>query len=124
MLAMLMFFDPWYFVYVGPFLLIAMWASARVKSTFRRYSQVGVRSGMTGAQAAAAVARAAGLDVERTQVLYNGVDLETFRPRSPSGLGTRRMSCKSSTNITDTSARMKPMASSPPSTGRIPTSCC
>lgn len=58
-----MFFDPVYFLFVGPFLLIAMWASSRVKSTFRKYSQVGVRSGMTGAQAAAAVARAAGLEV-------------------------------------------------------------
>lgn len=58
-----MFFDPIYFLYVGPFMLIAMWASARVKSTFHKYAQVGVRSNMTGAQAAAAVARAAGLDV-------------------------------------------------------------
>ncbi len=72
MLAMLMFFDPWYFVYVGPFMLIAMWASARVKSTFRRYSQVGVRSGMTGAQAAAAVARAAGLEVDVTAITGEG----------------------------------------------------
>ena len=58
-----MFFDPFYFLFVGPFFLLAMWASARVKSTFHKYSRVGVRSGMTGAQAAAAVARAAGLDV-------------------------------------------------------------
>ena len=28
---------------------------------------------------------AAGLDAERTVVLYNGVDLDAFRPRSPSG---------------------------------------
>ena len=56
-------FDPLYFLVVGPFMLVAMWASYRVKSTFHRFSQVGVRNGMTGAQAAAAVARAAGLDV-------------------------------------------------------------
>lgn len=57
-----MFFDPFFFLYVGPFFLVAMWASARVKSTFHKYAQVGVRSGMTGAEAAAAVVRAAGLE--------------------------------------------------------------
>jgi hypothetical protein len=58
-----MFFDPYYFLYVGPPMLVALWASWRVKSTFLHYSNVGVRSGMTGAQAAAAVARAGGADV-------------------------------------------------------------
>ena len=61
-----------YFVWVGPFILIAIWASARVKSTFHRFSQVGVRSGMTGAQAAAAVARAAGLEVDVTAITGKG----------------------------------------------------
>ncbi|MBI5105208.1 MAG: zinc metallopeptidase [Solirubrobacterales bacterium] len=42
-----------------------LWAQMRVKRTFERYSQVAVRNGMTGAQAAAAVVRASGLpDVE------------------------------------------------------------
>src|ERR1700741_3165219 len=64
-----MFFDPVYFYVVGPFLLLAMWASWRVKSTFTHFSSVGVRSGMTGAQAAAAVARAgnAEVSIERHQ---------------------------------------------------------
>ena len=57
------FFDPVYFLYVGPFLLLAMYASWKVKSTFLKFSNVGVRSGMTGAQAAAAVARAGGAEV-------------------------------------------------------------
>lgn len=57
------FFDLQYLLYVGPFLLLAMFASWRVKSTFLRFSNVGVRSGMTGAQAAAAVARAGGAEV-------------------------------------------------------------
>ena len=38
---------------------LSMAAQWRVKSAFRKYSQVGVRSGMTGAEAAAAVCRAA-----------------------------------------------------------------
>lgn len=57
------YFDPLYFLYVGPFLVLAMIASWRVRSTFLRFSNVGVRSGMTGAEAAAAVARAGGADV-------------------------------------------------------------
>lgn len=56
-------FDPMYWLIVGPTMLLALWATWRVKSTFTRFSNVGVRSGMTGAEAAAAVARAAGLDV-------------------------------------------------------------
>ena len=46
-------------------LVFGLWAQSRVKRTFAKYSQVGVRNGMTGAQAAAAVVRASGLpDVE------------------------------------------------------------
>ncbi|MFT5477540.1 MAG: Zn-dependent membrane protease YugP, partial [Planctomycetota bacterium] len=36
-----MIFDPLYFLYVGPFMLVALWASARVKGTFKRYAKVG-----------------------------------------------------------------------------------
>jgi Zn-dependent membrane protease YugP len=46
-------------------LMFGLWAQRKVKTTFERYSHVGVRNGMTGAQAAAAVVRASGLpDVE------------------------------------------------------------
>ena len=60
-------FDPLYLIIVAPAFLLAFWASARVKSTFAKYARVGVRSGMTGAQAAAAVARAAGLALDHGQ---------------------------------------------------------
>jgi hypothetical protein len=63
-------FDPYYWIIVGPTLLLALWATLRVKSTFARYQNVGVKSGMTGAQAAAAVAHAGGAEgitIERTQ---------------------------------------------------------
>jgi hypothetical protein len=59
----MMYFDPRYFLFVGPGLLLGMWASWHVKSTFNRFSKVGVASGMTGAEAAAAVARAGGAEV-------------------------------------------------------------
>jgi len=56
-----MFFDPRYLFYVGPGLVLALLASFYVKSTFRRFSQVSLRNGMSGADAAAAVLRSAGL---------------------------------------------------------------
>jgi uncharacterized protein len=42
-------------------LLFGFWAQSKVKRTFRRYSKVAPRSGITGADAAAAVLRASGL---------------------------------------------------------------
>jgi uncharacterized protein len=50
---------------MGVPLAMGLWAQRKVKRTFARWSQVPVRSGMTGAQAAAEVVRASGLpDVE------------------------------------------------------------
>lgn len=47
-----MYFDPVYLLFLAPGLLLSLWASMRVKSTFKHYSQVASRSGMTGAEAA------------------------------------------------------------------------
>ena len=47
-----MYFDPMYILFLAPGLLLSLWASMRVKSTFRHYSQVPARSGMSGAEAA------------------------------------------------------------------------
>jgi uncharacterized protein len=57
-----MFFDPQYLLYVGPGLLLALLASFYVKSTFRRFSEVALANHMSGAEAAAAVLRAAGVE--------------------------------------------------------------
>lgn len=46
------FFDPLYFLFLAPGLALSLYATFRTKSTFSKYSQVGSRSGMTGAQAA------------------------------------------------------------------------
>jgi uncharacterized protein len=57
-------FDPLYLILTAVGLGVTLWAQFKVKSTFNRYAQVGVRTGLTGAQAAAQVARAGGaLDV-------------------------------------------------------------
>ncbi|CAN5766631.1 zinc metallopeptidase [soil metagenome] len=63
-----MIFDPLYLLIVAPGMLLAMWATWRVKSTFHHASQIMARSGVTGAQAAKQV-----LDAENV----SGVGIET-----------------------------------------------
>lgn len=46
------FFDPMYFVYVGPAILLAMWAQAKVKSAYAQGSRISARSGLSGAETA------------------------------------------------------------------------
>ena len=45
-------FDPLYFIIIAPGLALSLYATFRTKSTFSKYSKVGSRSGLTGAQAA------------------------------------------------------------------------
>jgi Zn-dependent membrane protease YugP len=46
------FFNPLYLLFSLPALILGLWAQARVRSAFGKYSRVRVASGMTGAQAA------------------------------------------------------------------------
>ncbi|MEB3325548.1 MAG: zinc metallopeptidase [Cyanobacteriota bacterium] len=62
-----MFFDLQYLVLTIPALLFSLWAQWRVKSTFHRFAQVGVRSGYSGAQAAQAVLQTAGVKGVRVE---------------------------------------------------------
>ena len=52
-----MFFDWTYLVLVMPCVLLSLWASSSVNSTFKKYSQQLSRRGITGAQAAERVLR-------------------------------------------------------------------
>ncbi len=54
---MIGFFDPLYFVFLAPGLLLAGWAAIKVKGNFNRYSRVRAASGMTGAQVAREILR-------------------------------------------------------------------
>ena len=56
-----MFFDPVYFLFVGPALALSLWASFRTKSAFKKYSQVRTLRGLTGAQAASILLERAGI---------------------------------------------------------------
>ncbi|MEB3156138.1 MAG: zinc metallopeptidase [Cyanobacteriota bacterium] len=65
-----MFFDTQSLLLTLPALGFSLWAQWRVKSTFHRFAEVGVRSGFTGAEAAEAVLRSAGVQgvkIERHQ---------------------------------------------------------
>lgn len=56
-----MILDPVYFLFIAPGLLLALWASFKTKGTFRKYAQVGARSGLTGAEAARQMLNYAGV---------------------------------------------------------------
>jgi len=50
-----MIFDPLYWIVIGAGIALSLWASAVTKSRFAKYSQIGTRSHMTGAQVARAI---------------------------------------------------------------------
>jgi hypothetical protein len=62
-----MFFDLQYLVLTIPALLFSLWAQWKVRSTFHRFANVGVRSGYSGAQAAQAVLQSAGVQGVRIE---------------------------------------------------------
>jgi Zn-dependent membrane protease YugP len=55
------FFDPTYLLFMLPGLLLAMWAQAKTRGAYDKYSQVRNMQGLTGAQVARAVLDANGL---------------------------------------------------------------
>jgi Zn-dependent membrane protease YugP len=63
-----MFFDSHYMLFVMlPGLLLSLWASFKVKSTFNHYSQVRPRSGLSGAEAARELLRMHGVHDVRVE---------------------------------------------------------
>jgi Zn-dependent membrane protease YugP len=62
-----MHFDPLYFLFMIPGLLLSFWASWRVKSTFRRYSEVASARGYTGAEAARELVQRRGIEGVRVE---------------------------------------------------------
>jgi hypothetical protein len=75
------FLDPAYLLFAGPPLLLGLWAQFKVKSAFKKYSQVPTQSGINGAQAAARLLERGGLGnigVEMT----SGMLSDHYDPRS------------------------------------------
>ncbi|MEI7933777.1 MAG: zinc metallopeptidase [Chlorobiaceae bacterium] len=56
-----MFLDPMYFVFAMPPMLLGLWAQFKVKSAFKKYSQVRTQSGVSGAEAARRILQRSGL---------------------------------------------------------------
>ena len=64
-----MFFDPMYFVFAGPALLLALYAQFKVRSTYSRFARVPSTAGLTGAELARHLLSIAGLhDVQVERV--------------------------------------------------------
>ena len=74
------YYDYWYLILVLPALLVSLWAQLKVKSTFKKYSRMGVSCGMTGAAASRLIQQANGI--------YTGLEAvagelsDHFDPRS------------------------------------------
>lgn len=60
-------FNLYYFFFMIPGLIVTLWASAKVRSTFRKYQNVPVLSGLTGAQAARQILDRNGLHAVRVE---------------------------------------------------------
>ena len=76
-----MFIDPLYLIMLIPGLLLAGWASLKVKSTFAKYSRIPSSRGLTGAETARRILRSNGIfdvQVEETQ----GMLSDHYDPRS------------------------------------------
>lgn len=70
-----------YFLLLIPAIILTIWAQIRVKSAYKKFSQVGNSRGMTGAQAARAILDANGLyDVEIVPIAGNLTD--NYNPKN------------------------------------------
>jgi hypothetical protein len=76
-----MYFDWTYFVLVLPAMLFALWASAKVNSTYNKYSNQRSRRGITGAEAARRVLDANGLSNIRIERI-SGELTDHFDPQA------------------------------------------
>ena len=74
-------FDMTYLILIIPCLILSLWASARVNSTFRRYSEQLSSRGITGAQAAQRVLSANGIGNVRIERVSGNLT-DHFDPKS------------------------------------------
>lgn len=63
-----MYLGDWTIILLIPVAIFTMWAQAKVSSAYRRYSDVRVRSGITGAEAARRIMNANGINCSIEQI--------------------------------------------------------
>lgn len=63
-----MYFDPLYFLFLLPAILLSVWAQLKVRSTFAKASEIRPSSGMSGAEAGAAILSSYGLSSVRVEM--------------------------------------------------------
>lgn len=76
----MLWFDPMYFVFLAPALLLGIWAQVKVKSAYAKAQEVAAGGGLSGAEAAYRILQSNGLDhvaVEPT----NGFLSDHYDPR-------------------------------------------
>jgi uncharacterized protein len=76
---MMLGWDPNYWLFVGPAILLAGLATILVRSTFARYAKSGVSSGLTGAEAAQAMLASEGVHDVRIEAV-NGLLTDHYDP--------------------------------------------
>ena len=74
-----MYFDPLYLLIVGPGMLLALWATWKVKSTFNKYSRTSIASGMSGAEVARQLLRRTGIRDVKVE-LHQGFLSDHYHP--------------------------------------------
>jgi len=76
-----MFFDPMYFFFMIPGLLLMLWAQAKVKGSYAKYSKVANDERMTGAQVARRILDANGLSTVPVEQVAGELS-DHYDPRS------------------------------------------
>lgn len=79
MFAFVMFWDPYFLLLIPP-LILSIYAQSKVRSAFRKYSQVGSVKGYSGAKAAEAILRSHGADEVRVEEI-GGQLTDHYDPR-------------------------------------------
>ncbi|MBL8762837.1 MAG: zinc metallopeptidase [Phycisphaerae bacterium] len=65
----MLMWDPLYFLFVGPAMLLALWAQWRVKSAYHAALEVPCRSGFSGAETAHMILESAGIKGVRVEMV-------------------------------------------------------
>lgn len=76
-----MVFDPWYFIFIIPGLLLSLWAQSKVKGNFEKYSRVRNGAGLTGAQTSRRILDDEGLQAVPVEQVA-GTLTDHYDPRS------------------------------------------